>query len=197
MKPGLSQAPLSPAVQLSLPERIRIGDPSAETELVHVYGKRIYLLGLARVRDAEAARDLVQEVLIAVLQALRNGQLRNAERLPAYVLGTARNLVNNYLRARSNQPNYVPISPELSITAFLEQVDEAEQMQLMNQALERLGVAERKILLMTLVEGLKPGDIANQLGLSAEVVRTRKSRAIKKMSEYIQKSRHEHRGRYH
>jgi DNA-directed RNA polymerase specialized sigma24 family protein len=37
----------------------------------------------------------------------------------------------------------------------------------------------------TLVEGEKPGEIAQQLGLSSEVVRQRKSRAVKKVSEYI------------
>jgi DNA-directed RNA polymerase specialized sigma24 family protein len=35
--------------------------------------------------------------------------------------------------------------------------------------------------MLTLVDGLKPGQIAARLGLGEEVVRTRKSRAIKRL----------------
>jgi RNA polymerase sigma factor (sigma-70 family) len=56
-----------------------------------------------------------------------------------------------------------------------------------HQALERLGQEDRNILLMTLVEGCKPGEIAAKLGLSSEVVRTRKVRALKKVTDLIEK----------
>ena len=38
---------------------------------------------------------------------------------------------------------------------------------------------------MTLVDGLKPGEIAAELGLTSEVVRTRKLRAIKKITDFV------------
>jgi len=40
---------------------------------------------------------------------------------------------------------------------------------------------------MTLVDGLKPGEIAARTGLTSEVVRKRKSRASKKLQEVIRK----------
>jgi RNA polymerase sigma-70 factor, ECF subfamily len=186
MKFRLPQA-TSAVAELSLSERIRTGDPSAESELVHAFSQRIYVMAVVRTRDAEAARDLVQEVLIAVLQALRNGTLHEADRLPAFIQGTARNVVNNYLRTRSKHPAHVPISPELSASTAPKQVDTAGRTQLMRRALVRLGVLDRKILLLTLVDGLKPAEIAGQLGLKPDVIRTRKSRAIRKVTECIKK----------
>jgi DNA-directed RNA polymerase specialized sigma24 family protein len=41
------------------------------------------------------------------------------------------------------------------------------------------------VLLLTLVDGLKPREIARRLGLSDEVVRARKSRALKKIIEFV------------
>ena len=41
--------------------------------------------------------------------------------------------------------------------------------------------SDRQILLLTLVDGMKPGEIAEQMGLTAEVVRARKSRAQKRV----------------
>ena len=56
---------------------------------------------------------------------------------------------------------------------------------MVRQALEQLDVTDQNILMRTLVGGEKPGEIAQRLGLSSEVVRQRKSRAVKKVSEYI------------
>ena len=39
--------------------------------------------------------------------------------------------------------------------------------------------------MLTLVDGLKPAEIAAQLGLNGEVVRARKSRALQKVIEYV------------
>ena len=51
----------------------------------------------------------------------------------------------------------------------------------MRRALATLKATDRKILLLTLVEGLKPGEIGVRLALTAETVRARKSRALKKI----------------
>ena len=55
----------------------------------------------------------------------------------------------------------------------------------MRRALAVLDSTDRKILLLTLIEGLKPGEIGARLGLTSEVVRTRKSRALKKAAERV------------
>ncbi len=42
------------------------------------------------------------------------------------------------------------------------------------------------MLLLTLVEGLKPGQIARKIGVSPDVARTRKSRALKRILEVLE-----------
>jgi RNA polymerase sigma factor (sigma-70 family) len=171
----------------ALAERIRQGDASAETELVHEFSHRIFVMGVVRTHDREAARELVQDVLMAVIGALRKGQLQDADKLPAFVHGTARNLINNQLRAESQEPPLESLPEDLAQENVVEQLEDAERGRLVRQALERLGPEDRRILLMTLVEGCKPGEIAAQLGLSSEVVRTRKLRALKKVTDLIEK----------
>ena len=65
---------------------------------------------VARTRDREAARDLLQDVLIAVLRSVRDGALRDSERLVPFVHGTARNLVNNYFRDKVREPKTEELS---------------------------------------------------------------------------------------
>jgi len=173
--------------QRNLVERIRQGDESAETELVRGFSQRIFVMSVVRTRDREVARELMQDTLMAVIGALRKGQLQEPDKLAAFVHGTARNLINNHLRREGQKPPLEPVSEDLAHAATVEQLEAAERARLVHQALDGLAEEDRKILWMTLAEGQKPGEIAAALGLTPEVVRTRKLRASRKVSDLIRK----------
>jgi RNA polymerase sigma-70 factor (ECF subfamily) len=176
----------TPEQQITLAERIRARDASAEEELVRLFSGRIALMARMRTRDAEAARDVTQEVLLAVFRALRSGQLREGERLTAFVYGTARNLINNHLRTRTRMPPEDTLDDTLMAAASQpDELEDSERGALVQRALAVLDPTDRSILLLTLIEGLKPAEIGARLGLSSDVVRTRKSRALKKTAERV------------
>ena len=184
---GASRALLTPQQQSSLAERIRSREPSAEEELVRLFGDRVMFLVLARTRDREAARDVAQDVMLAVVRALRNGQLAGA--------GTTGGVRLRHRAQFDQQPSAHPQPPAerrssrgaLHLASTPEPVETSERIALVRRALGALDPTDRKILLLTLVEGLKPGEIAARLGLTSEVVRTRKSRALKKTIERVKK----------
>ena len=152
--------------------------------MARVFSDRVFAMSLSRTRDREAAQELCQETLLAVLCALRNGQVRQPENLPGFVHGTARNLINNFLRARA-QHREQPLDFEFPAARYDESVEMAERMRIVHGALDRLEVLDRKVLLLTLVDGLKPGEISRRLGLNSDMVRQRKSRAQKKVIEMV------------
>jgi RNA polymerase sigma-70 factor (ECF subfamily) len=183
----MHHALLTAEQQCILADRIRTGEPAAEDELVRLFSRRIAFLVRARTGNVEAVPDLTQDVMLAVVLALRRGQLREGERLAAFVYGTARNLINNYLRTRSRLPAEEPIDPDVHLANVLDPNENNERIALVRQALADLSSIDRTILLMTLVEGLKPGEIAGRLGMTSEVVRARKSRALKKTTDRVKK----------
>ncbi len=172
----------------SLVQHILQGDPSAEEELVRRFRGPVFVMALVRTRDAEAARDLAQEVLLQVIQALREGRLRNEDRLAAYVHGTARNLVNHYFRVRQSrelpQPGRDP-APETTENSE-DLLEQADRRRFVREALERLNAGERAVLQLSLAEGLPPAEIARRLGLTPEAVRQRKSRAMRRIRKLVQ-----------
>jgi RNA polymerase sigma-70 factor (ECF subfamily) len=177
--------PITPDEQRSLAARIRQGDPSAEDELVRAYGTRVLVMLIARTGEREAARDLCQDVMMALVRALREGQLRDTERLSAFVHGIARNSANNYARVRHRRPDLTELPESLAAACTDDPAESAERRQFVNLALASVPATDRRILMLTLVDGLKPAEIGARLGLNGEVVRARKSRALRKVIAYV------------
>lgn len=82
-----------PATAATLVRRIQDDDRQAEDELVAQYTKGLALLLRRLTGDPMLAEDLHQETFRIVLEKVRAGELREPEKLPAYLRGTARNLV--------------------------------------------------------------------------------------------------------
>lgn len=141
---------------------------------------RVRVMMRARTRDADLARDLTQETLMAVLIALRKGQLRDAARLTAFVHGVARNIVNNHLRG-SRQRSELPLETDVADVAADDDTESRERAQAVARGLEAISGGDRDVLLLTLVDGLLPREIAARLSLPPEVVRQRKSRALRRI----------------
>ncbi len=171
----------------ALAERIRQGDREAEEELARDYLPRVLTMARIRLGDAETARDIAQETFLAVLPPLREGRLRSAEALSAFLLGTARNIINSYLRTKSRRPIAEPVTAELVAPLNLTlELEERQRSALVRVALEGLKAVDRKILRLTLTEGMTPREIAPLVKLTAGNVRTRKARAIKAVARRIE-----------
>jgi RNA polymerase sigma-70 factor (ECF subfamily) len=166
---------------------IRNGEKSAEADLVREFSPAVTAMLHARTRDPEAVADLVQDVMIAVIQALRAGDVREPDKLPAYIRGVTRNIANSWLRDHIRRSRDEAIEPDSAILAASDPAEDADRERLVAEALDTLSPSDREILMKTLVDGHKPGAIAAQMRLGVDVVRQRKSRAIRKVAEYIQK----------
>jgi RNA polymerase sigma-70 factor (ECF subfamily) len=168
----------------SLVARVAAGDRKAENEVLVHFAPRVRAMAIVRTRDIDLAHDLTQDTLVAVLQAMRKGQVRDGDRLEGFVAGVARNVINNYKRRSLRRPES-PLGEDTPALAVDDDHDGPERRRLVARALAELSPADRQVLVLTLVEGLKPGEIARRIGVSADVARTRKSRALKRILDVL------------
>lgn len=165
--------------------RIVNGDSAAEAELAERFQRPLFSMLLNRVRDADTARDLVQEVFVAALPALRRRQLQEGSKLAAFLHGIAKNVANEFLRRATRRPAHLEIADGDSWLDGRHQAEASARLMEVQQALDELAADDRKLLFMTLVEGRKPGEVAISLGLTSETVRTRKTRALRRLVERV------------
>jgi len=163
--------------------RIASGEEAAEEELVRTYGRRVYAITTARTRDREIARDLTQDVLLAVIKAARANQIREADKLEAFIQGTAKNVINNYFRTRIRRSETSLEAVSQHTWDSVLESEAAERRRLVQQELERCSLLDQQILLFSLVDGHSLAEVAKRLNLSHDAVRARKSRLVRKMAE--------------
>jgi RNA polymerase sigma factor (sigma-70 family) len=174
--------------EAALVAAIASGSRESESVFMARYLPKVRTLLIVRSRNPDVALDLQQDVMIEALCALRKGQLRDAERLPAFVAGIARNVLNSHFRGQSRLPLHEELPEELAHTIEENPLDSeaAEQRRRIGQqAIASLNDVDRSILQMTLVDDLKPGLIAERLGLNPDVVRQRKLRATRRVIEIV------------
>ena len=165
---------------------ILAGDRAAEAEFAQRYMRPVKTMLLARSRNADLAADLVQDVMIEAICALRRGQLREPAKLSSFVIAIARNLLNSHFRGEVRRPESLELPDELpDLSTASNHVEDYQREALALSAISSLEPLDQAILQMTLVDGLKPGIIAERLGLNPDVVRQRKLRATRKVIDLI------------
>jgi RNA polymerase sigma factor (sigma-70 family) len=171
-----------------LVQAIADGDCEAEKAFVLQYLPKIRAMLLARTHNAELTEDLQQDVMLEALCALRRGQLRETAKLSAFVLGIARNLLNSHFKSAVRQPVSLEFPDRIpDLTKTTDEIAERQKLELAQRAIASLDQVDQSILHMTLMEGLKPGVIAERLQLSSDVVRQRKVRATRKVVDFVSK----------
>jgi len=165
----------------SLAARILRGDRAAENQLILTWSGRVFAQVMVRLRDREAARELVDDVLMATVAALRIGAVRDTSHLGAFIHGTTLNLVRNHVRSRLRIPQGETSSEALTTPDLAGSCERDSDMRELERCIARLPLQDQAVLLLTLTEGLKPGEVAARLGLSVDLVRQHKSRALKRL----------------
>jgi RNA polymerase sigma-70 factor (ECF subfamily) len=171
-----------PGMNLELSEkdlalRIAGGHPDAEAELCRRMAPRIHLYGLRHLRSAAAADDLVQQVLVTLLEALRAGRLREPDKVVHFVMGTCRMTVLDQRRGTRRQERLLAeFGADLVPPAPAAPSIDGHQLRRCVQALKE---RERSVVVLTFYDEQTAREAASALGLSEANVRVIRHRALK------------------
>jgi RNA polymerase sigma-70 factor (ECF subfamily) len=160
------------------------GDREAEAELFRRMAPRIRLYGLRHLRDSHAADDLVQQVFITVLEALRAGRLRESDKLASFVLGTCRMTV---LDTRRNAQRKEQLLDQFGLDMLAPPVAAGPDLdrQQLEKCVQMLKERERAVVIMSFYDEQTGADIARFLGVSDANVRVIRHRAIHQLRDCI------------
>jgi hypothetical protein len=146
-------------------------DFAAFARLAEPHRPRLQLVATRMLGDAAEAEDLVQEALLRAYLGLT--QLRDVERLGAWLVGIVLNLAKMALRRRIA---YERALARVGMPAPHVD-DEREVLTLVREALRLLPPAERDAVVLHYVDGFSCDEVAAVLGTSPGAIRVRLHRA--------------------
>jgi RNA polymerase sigma-70 factor (ECF subfamily) len=160
-------------------------DAAAEAELCRRLGPRIRLYGLKHLRSEAAAADLMQDVLVMVLTKLRDGAVREPERVTSFVLGAARQTVVDWRRGGRRRARILEAFPVDLMPQGEEPPEPLDSVRL-GPCLAALPERERAVLVMTFYDDRPADAVAAELGLSAGNVRVIRHRGLERLRGCIE-----------
>jgi RNA polymerase sigma factor (sigma-70 family) len=145
------------------------------------------VLAFVRIQNDTAVpdADILQDAMVTAYEAVEGGRYRPRTGIPltAYVKGIARNKIRE---ARRRTSRFTPIEESqvdllVGHTPHLEHtVESQEQLALLRASLAQLPPARQQVL-RGYLEGQSTEEIAAALGITEEVVRQHKSRALRSL----------------
>jgi RNA polymerase sigma-70 factor (ECF subfamily) len=165
----------------ALARRVAAGpDRHAEAELDRRLARRVRLYGLRHLRDPHAAADLVQQVLLATLERLRAGAVREPDKIASYVLGMCRMTVLEMRRGTRRREELLALYWDREEAYEPTAAVETDRLA---GCLEALAERERSVLLLTFFADKAADEVAAELALTAGNVRVIRHRALGKLRE--------------
>jgi RNA polymerase sigma-70 factor (ECF subfamily) len=164
--------------QRGLVERAREGDHDAFAALVDLTIARLDTAARLILRDPELARDAVQEAFIRAWRDLRS--LRDPDRFDAWVHRLTINTCLDVHRRRRRRVIEVELTP-LDSPAVSDMARDIADRDLLDQALQRLDVGHRAVVVLHYYLGMPLPEVATSMGIPVGTAQSRLHYSLKAM----------------
>jgi RNA polymerase sigma-70 factor, ECF subfamily len=153
---------------------------AAENELYRRFAPRVRLYGLRHLRNEDAARDLVQQVLLVTIEKLRNGSVRDADQIASFILGMSRMMANDLRRQERRRGKLRDAF--MAPSAFAAEAgDLLLDLDRLEECLARLAERDRLVVMLTFYAERTATDVGRELGVTEGNVRVIRHRAIARL----------------
>lgn len=163
-------------------KKVQKGDWSAFNLLFKSYFSPLYFYALAFLKDKEEAEDIVQETFLYLWE--NRQRIIGQGSLYAYLLQKIKHSCVNYKKHQEVKERYERLSQPEEIDEPYQDWEELREQVM--AAMEKLPTQCRKIFTMGCIDGMKYREIADELGISVNTVKTQIKLAYQKLRDETQ-----------
>jgi RNA polymerase sigma-70 factor (ECF subfamily) len=172
-------------------ETSRQGDTQALHAMVLKSGERIAVVVRRRLGEKNPDwRDLVQDVLLAVLESLKDSRFdpQKGTSLQSYIYGITLNKIRDYFKANARETRNTTIThAELLQAEQQPQFEKEEMRSILRQSIARLKEKYQEVLYLRFYEELSIQEISQRTGLPPRRVSERLFYALKLLYKELEK----------
>ncbi|GAA0530171.1 RNA polymerase sigma factor [Chitinophaga japonensis] len=165
--------------------QLRAGDPQAFEMLFNRYFRLLWMEAYARLDNAEEAEDIVQEFFVELWE--KQLYLGIQQSLKYYLYQAVRNRCINRLQhrktAQKRLDNYIVVMPRNQLPAY--RLENIELRLRLDHAIQGIPPESARVFRMMYLEHKKRKEVAAQLGISENTVKTQLARAVRYLRRYL------------
>ncbi|HET6995606.1 MAG TPA: RNA polymerase sigma-70 factor [Chitinophagaceae bacterium] len=169
--------------------RITQDDEKAFEIVVEHYWQRIYNVSLTFIKSTQAAEDIVQDVFLKLWE--KRDRLSGVDNFGSWLFIMARNTIISSLRKKSPM---IPVG-ELPVNEAQDSHSEPDELlrikqlqDLLAEGVKHLPDQQRRIYMLSRVDGLSHEEICNQLGLARSSVKNSLVKALNFLRQYLREN---------
>jgi RNA polymerase sigma-70 factor (family 1) len=174
-----------PILDSKLVESLRMGDQEAFTAIYKKYWYRMYCHAHQKLKDREAAEEIVQDIFTYLWKECKKLNIGNLEN---YLFSAVRYEVIDVIRVRGSQSKYVEYYQNFFATSDLNTqntVEYNELLQFIDNGLEELPDKSREIFKLNRLDNWSVTQIAKHYKLSEKAVEYHITKATKSIRAYL------------
>lgn len=158
------------------------GDKEAFCHLYSLYKDRLYRYAYYRLGNTEDAQDAVSDCIVHAYEQIN--EVRKPAAFPSWIFKILYATCSDYIKHQMQQREYEDVSISKNSTALYFTIDENKTE--LCYALDKLNSEERSIVLLSVIAGFTSKEISKITGLTSGSVRSKLSRSLVKMREYLE-----------
>jgi RNA polymerase sigma-70 factor, ECF subfamily len=170
-------------------EKLAAGDAATEEHFSRYFGELIFIKLRARRYDGHVIDDIRQETFLRVLQALRNGSIRQPEAIGAFVNSVCNNVILEFQRtgSRTTLFDQPPDMPDRSFDSEQHLIDR-ERRTHVREMLARMPARNRRLLTAVFLDERPLEEVCNEFGVDRNYLRVLLFRARAQLRQAVRKS---------
>ena len=178
-------------------QRAQNGDQAAFGELYSYYYKEMYRYALYSLGHEQDAQDVVAETVASAYAQIRH--LRDAEAFPMWLFRILSNQVKRKKKGYVVEKKHTSLDEAADLPSDYDPQSESKID--LHRALGMIPQKDREIVILSVVDGFTGNEIARILKMNPATVRSRLSRALKKLQQILSVSENDRKstqkGAYH
>jgi RNA polymerase sigma-70 factor (ECF subfamily) len=175
----LVHPPDAVALVAAAADRARDGDEDALRLLYLLYADNVFGYVLSIVHDEHDAEDVTSEIFARLPRALSHYR-PSATPFAAWLLRVARNAALDFLRAQRSVPQ-----AEVHVSTGVPELHAHERLDDLRAALIALPADQRQVMVLRLIAGLSPTEVAERMDRSVDAIHALQHRARRRLREEL------------
>ncbi len=159
--------------------RFQAGEPDAVREVYRRHAGAVFTVAGAITNDRELAADVVQQVFVKAWKAA--DAFDTSRDLTPWLYAIARRTAIDVIR-KENRPTQGGHDREVDGVVYPRSFERTWEVHAVRQAIDELPDGEREVVRLGHIEGLTHEQIAQRLGVPSGTVKSRSSRAHKRLA---------------